>query len=147
MKMKARSGIIIWCIVIALFAGTAAFAATFKEFDSIGGYLLVLIILAASTALTASFVVRNYLFVTEQEIRVCFGMTTTVLKMASISSLKKVTTLTASASASVKRIEIRYDGGIIYVSPKDEDKFIQTVCSYHPELRYIEQGESEINKK
>ena len=135
MKMKARSGIIIWCTVMALLAGTVAFATMFNEFDSIGSYLSVLIILAASTTVTVAFVSRNYLFVTEQEIKVCFGMTTTVLKMASVKSLKKVTNLTASASASAKRIEIQYVGGIIYVSPKDEDKFIQTVCSYNPKVK------------
>lgn len=135
MKMKARSGIIIWCTAAALLAGTAAFAATFNEFDSIVGYFLILIIFAASAAMTVSFVLRNYLLVTEQEIKVCFGMTTTVLKMGSVISLKKVTNLTASASASAKRIEIRHTGGIIYVSPKDEEKFIQTVCSYNPKVK------------
>lgn len=134
MKMKARRGIFIVVTAIALLAGTAAFATTYNEFDGIGSYLLILIILAASTAMTASFVIRNYLLVTEQEIKVCFGMTTTVLKMESIISLKKVVNLTASASASAKRIEICYAGGVIFVSPKDEDKFIQTVCAFNPKV-------------
>lgn len=135
MKMKAKSGIIIWITALALLAGTVVVAAMYSKFEGLGGYLAVLIIMAASTALTASFILRNYILVTEQTIKVCFGMTTTVLKIASVKSIKKVKNLIASASASVKRIEIQYTGGVIYVSPIDGDKFIQTVCSYNPKIK------------
>lgn len=134
MKMKARLGIFVGVTAIAMLVGTVAFTTTYNEFDSIVSYLLIFFILAAATAMTTSFAIRNYLLVTEQEIKVCFGMTTTVLKMESIISLKKVVNLTASASSSAKRIEIRYDGGVIFVSPKDEDKFIQTVCAFNPKV-------------
>ena len=137
MKMKARSGIVIWVTAFALLAGTVVCAAMYNKFDGIVLYLLILMILATSTIMAASFILRNYLLVAEQTITVCFGMTTTVLKTASVTSLKKVTSLMASASASAKRIEIRYVGGagVIYVSPQDEDKFIQTVCSYNPNVK------------
>lgn len=137
MKIKARSGMIIWITTLALLVVTIAFATMYNEFEHIGSYLLILIIMAASTVMTASFIARNYLLVTDQTIKVCFGMTTTVLDTASVKSLKKVKNLIASASASSKRIEIQYAGetGIIYVSPKDEDKFIQTVCSNNPAVR------------
>lgn len=137
MKLKARSGILIWITTLALLTCTVAFATTYNEFDRIGGYLLILIILAASTVLTASFILRNHLIVDEQTIKVCFGITTTVVKTASVTSLKKVKDLTASASASARRIEIRYDRGSIYVSPKDEETFIKTVCSYNPNVQEI----------
>lgn len=136
MKMKAKSGIIIWVTTLALLAGTVVFAATYNEFNRIGSYLLILLILAASTAMAASFILRNYLIVTEQTITVCFGMTTTVLETVSVTSLKKVRNMTASSSASTRRIEIQYANGanVIYVSPKDEETFIQTVCSYNPKV-------------
>ncbi len=137
MKIKARSGMIIWITTLALLVVTIAFATMYNEFEHIGSYLLILIIMSASTVMTASFIARNYLLVTDQTIKVCFGMTTTVLDTASVKSLKKVKNLIASASSSSKRIEIQYAGetGIIYVSPKDEDKFIQTVCSNNPAVR------------
>lgn len=134
-KYEGKVGIFIWVITLALLAGTAAFAAKYDEFDSIGGYLLILVVMAGSAAATASFILRNYLLVTEQTITVCFGMTTTVLETASVTSLKKVTNLMASASASAKRIEIRAKGKVLYVSPKDEDAFIQTVCAYNPKVK------------
>lgn len=139
MKMKARSGIIIWITALALLAATVAIAAMYNDFDGIGGYLMIVIIMAASTIMTASFILRNYLIVTEQSIKVCFGMTTTVLEVASLKSLKKVKNLTASASACVRRIEVQYVSGgenrLIYISPKDEAAFIQTVCSYNPNIK------------
>ena len=45
------------------------------------------------------------------------------------------TNLMASASASAKRIEVRYAGGIIYVSPKDEEAFIRAICSYNVKVK------------
>ncbi len=130
---------IIRITALALLAGTAASAAAYKEFDGIAGYLLIVTVMAGSAAMTASFVLRNYLLVTEQTITVCFGMTTTVLEISSVTSLKKVTNLIASSSASAKRIEIQYVSGvekkIIYVSPRDEDTFIQTVRSYNPKIQ------------
>ena len=44
MKMKAKSGIIIWVTTLALLAGTVVFAATYNEFNRIGSYLLILLI-------------------------------------------------------------------------------------------------------
>lgn len=141
MKMKAKSGIIIWVTTLVLLAATVAIAVMYNDFDGIASYLLVLIIMAASTIMTASFIMRNYLIVNEQTIKVCFGMTTTVLEIASVTSLKKVISLTASASASVKRIEIQYAGGgekkHIYVSPKDEAAFIQAVGSANPKVKVL----------
>lgn len=141
MKLKGRSGIIIWIMALALLAGTVIFASMYREFDSIGGYLLIVIIMAASSALFASFILRNFILVTENTITVCFGITTTVIETASVTSLKKVTSLMASASASAKRIEIRYADGIrkdfIHVSPKDEEAFIQAVCTYNPKVSVI----------
>ncbi len=135
MKMKGKTGIFIWILALALLAGTAAFAAKYDEFDSIGGYLLILVVMAGSAAATVSFILRNYLLVTEQTITVCFGMTTTVLETEAVTSLKRVTNWMASASASAKRIEIRAKGKVLYVSPKDEDAFIQAVCSYNPKVK------------
>lgn len=134
MKIKSRSGILIWITAIATIVATVITAVKYSEFDGIGSWLLLLIILAASAAMTSSFIMRNYIFVTEQTITVCFGMTTTVLKTATVTSMRKVKSLIASSSASVKRIEIRYGGGVIYVSPKDEDAFIKTVFSYNPNI-------------
>ena len=142
MKMKARSGIIIWITALAMLAGTVAFAAAYNEFDGIVSYLLILAVMSVSTVVTGSFILRNHLLVTEQTITVCFGMTTTVFETASVTSMKKVTNLIASSSASAKRIEIRYVKGaekkVIYVSPKDEQTFIQTLCSYNPKINVIE---------
>ena len=135
MKIKARTGIIIWITAVALLAGTVAIAAMYNEFDGIGSYLTILLIMMAATAATVSFVLRNYIIVTEQMIKVCFGMTTTVLETSSVMSLKKVTNLMASASTSAKRIEVRYAGGIIYVSPKDEEVFIRAICSYNAKVK------------
>ena len=45
MKMKGKTGIFIWILALALLAGTAAFAAKYDEFDSIGGYLLILVVI------------------------------------------------------------------------------------------------------
>ena len=134
-KFEARSGIVIWLTTLAIFAFTIAFATMYNEFDSVGSYLLILIILIVSGVMTASFIIRNYILVTEKTITICFGMTTTILNIESLISLKKMTSFIASASASTKRIEIQYSGGVIYVSPKDEEKFIQTVCFYNPNVK------------
>lgn len=134
MKIKARSGIVIWLTTFVLLFVTIMFSTMYSQFSGIVSYLLILIIMLISTLLCASFIVRNYLIVTEKTITICFGITTTILDIASLTSLKKVTNFMASASSSIKRIEIQYDGGIIYVSPKDEDKFIDLVCSYNPKI-------------
>lgn len=138
MKIKGRSGVIIWITTLSLSFSTVVFVTKYNDFDNFINYLLIFIFMVACTIVIASFIFRNYLIVTKQTITICFGITTTVLSIESIKSLKKVKNFIASSSASINRIEIEYIDGIIYVSPKDEDNFINVVCSYNPKTKYID---------
>ncbi len=139
MKFKGRAGNIIWVTSILLLAGAFFAALQYNEFDSFGGYLTMVIIMGAAALLTFSFILRNYIMVSEQTITVCFGMTTSRIPVASVVSLKKTKSIIASSSASVKRIEVafiyRNCRREIFISPKDEDGFLKQVCSYNPNIK------------
>jgi len=139
MRFNSRCGVVMWVTSLLLLAVTVFFITQYSMFDSLVGYLALVLIMAVSTILTFTFVLRNYIIVTENQVKVCFGITTSVIDIPAIFSLKKVTSAVASSSASLRRIEIKFNKNNskreIYVSPKDEDNFIQTVCSYNQNVK------------
>ncbi len=138
MKFKGRCGIIVWATSILLLVSTLFVISQRSIFDSPVGYWVLVIILGFSTISLLSFVARNYIVVSDSQIKVCLGPTTTILQMMSIVSMKKVTNFVASSGASTKRIEIIFMRDnfrrIIYISPKDEERFMQIVCKYNQDV-------------
>lgn len=139
MKFKGKNGFIMW-FTLALVLGFAVWFWSIKSgFDSQSGFWGLMIIFAAVAAVIIWFMVRNYITVTDTEIRVSFGMTNAVVEIASVVSMKKIYNLVASSGASVQRIEIVYwkDGKhkVMYISPADRDGFINVVCGKNPEIR------------
>ena len=139
MKFKGRCGIIMWVTSILFLASTLLFISQKSIFDSPVGYWVLVIIFGLSTVFLLSFVARNYIVVSDSQIKVCLGPTTTVLEMTSIVSMKKVTNFVASSGASTRRIEIIFIRDNfrkeIYVSPKDEGRFMQIVCEYNQDVK------------
>ncbi len=139
MKFKGRCGIIMWVTSILFLASTLFFISQKSIFDSPVGYRVLVITFGLSTVFLLSFVVRNYIVVSDSQIKVCLGPTTTVLEITSIVSMKKVTNYVASSGASTRRIEIIFIRDNfrkeIYVSPKDEDRFMQIVCEYNQDVK------------
>lgn len=138
MRFKGRSGITVWITSLLLLAATVFLVFQRGAFDSPAGYWILLVVMLAVTLLTWGFILRNHILVTEKEVRVCFGVTTTVLETASVVSLKRKRGILASASASSRRIEVRYRQGncigFLYISPKEEEKFIQAVRGFQPDV-------------
>ncbi len=101
--------------------------------------LTIIIILGVSTLLTFSFILRNYIMVSDDTITVCFGFTTSTIPIDSVTSMKKTTSCIASSSASIKRIEVAYNykncGRVIFISPKEEDAFISQVRIHNSNIK------------
>lgn len=139
MRLKGRCGIIMWLTSVLFLASTIFFVSQKGVFDSLGGYWALVIIFGLSTAFVFSFMVRNYVVVSDREIKICLGFTTTILEIASIVSMKKVTNVVASSAASAKRIEIVFIKDNlernIYISLKDNDKFMRMVCEYNENVK------------
>lgn len=108
MKFKGRCGIIMWVTSVLFLASTIFFVNQKSIFDSPGSYWVLVIVFGLSTVFLLSFVVRNYIVVSDREIKICLGPITTILDMASIVSMKKVTNFVASSGASAKRICSRH---------------------------------------
>lgn len=139
MRFKGRVGCAIWITSILLLVGTVFTVSQYSAFDGIGGYLTIVIILGVSTLLTFSFILRNYIMVSDDTITVCFGFTTSTIPIDSVTSMKKTTSCIASSSASIKRIEVAYNykncGRVIFISPKEEDAFISQVRIHNSNIK------------
>lgn len=108
MKFKGRCGIIMWVTSVLFLASTIFFVSQKSIFDSPGSYWVLVIVFGLSTVFLLSFVVRNYIVVSDREIKICLGPITTILDMASIVSMKKVTNFVGSSGASARRIYSRH---------------------------------------
>ncbi|MCH5341416.1 MAG: PH domain-containing protein [Acetatifactor sp.] len=139
MRFKGKNGFIMWFLLVFVLGCAGYFWSIKGGFDSQIGFWGIIIMHAAVVAVIIWFMVRNYITVTDTEIRVSLGMTNLVVEIASVISMKKVFNLVASSGASAQRIEIAYwkdsNRKIVYISPVDQDGFIDAVCGKKPEIR------------
>lgn len=131
-----------FCIVVVLIivlASAGFFGSLINDFDSPVGYWIMMAIHAVVIVVIVWFMARNYILVDDSNVKVCFGPTNSVVEIASIVSMKKVFNVVASSGASAHRIEITFKKGnerkLIYISPKDQDGFIETVSGKNPDIK------------
>lgn len=133
MKFRGKSNSIIWLLSAAMLAATVYFASQRSEFANSWSYWVTAAGFGITAALILSFAVRNYIIVSGRRIRICLGPITVTVPTGAIQSMVPVTNFIALPGAPAKRIEIVYmkDGlkRVIFVSPRDEDGFMEAVCS------------------
>ena len=131
MKFKGKVGLILWLVVLLVLGCGAYFVSIREKFDSVFGFGVIVVVFSGVLAVVLWMMIRNEVIVTDTSIIVKLGMTTTTIERASIQSVKKVTSVIASAGTSAKRIEIIYKAGYeqkrIYISPKDRDGFLEAI--------------------
>lgn len=139
MKFKGKCGIVLWLTLVFVLGCAACFVSQKNGFDSQAVFWILIVIYAAISIILVLFMVRNYIIVTDDEIKICLGFSTTALKTASIVSMRKVINFVASGGASAKRIEVIFtrdgDRNLIYISPKEADSFIELVCGYNQNIK------------
>lgn len=141
MTFKGRTGILIWIVALILLACEVFFILFKDEFEEQVIFWILVIGFGLILAITLMFEIRNKIVVTEEAIRICFGVTTTVIGVSTISSLKKTISVVASDSASLRRVEIGYanEKGIqkVFCSPRKEDDFIKLLTEYNPKIKIL----------
>ena len=139
MKFRGKNGFVMWftlVLVVTLGAGMLILLGSAGNSVAFGAMLVVF---ALITIIIAWIMIRNCIYVENGEIKVCLGMTTSVVAISSIISMKKVVNAVASSGTSLDRIEIAFmkdnKRNLIYVSPKDKDGFIKAVRDFKPEIK------------
>lgn len=87
MKFKGKSGIVLWLTFVFVLGCATCFVSQKNGFDSQAVFWILIVIYAAISIILVLFMVRNYIIVTDDEIKICLGFSTTVLKTASIVSM------------------------------------------------------------
>ncbi len=138
MTFKGRRGFIIWVVALILLACEVFFFLYKDEFDPVV-FLLLVIGFGLILILTLMFEIRNKVVVTEDLVKICFGITTTDIGVSTITSLKKTISAIASDSASLRRVEIGYadEKGArkVFCSPRREDEFIKLLTGYNSKIK------------
>ncbi len=139
MKFKGKNGVIVWLTLLLVLGFAVWFWTLRAEFESAAAFWALMVIFAAIAALIVSFLARNHITVTDTHITAALGPTRAVVEIASIVSMKKVTSLLASSAASSQRVEILYRRRgaphLLYVSPQDRDAFIAAVLTKNPNIQ------------
>jgi len=123
--------ITIWvCILFSVFSGLSPF---FISGIDAGGGTIVFIICFGVAGLLAWIWLGTVYYVTESALLVYSGPLKKTIPLQSITSVKPVTSIVASAATSSKRLEILYNKyDLIYISPLEEDAFLAEVQSLCP---------------
>lgn len=138
MKFRGKNGFVMWfTLVFVVSIGAGLLIRLGPEEDPVA-FWVMLVVFVLIIAFVGWFMIRNCIYVESGEIKVCLGMTTSVVDISNIVSMKKVINAIASSGTSLDRIEIVFVKGkerkVIYVSPKDKKGFIDEVCKYNPEI-------------
>ncbi|MCR5520443.1 MAG: PH domain-containing protein [Lachnospiraceae bacterium] len=140
MTFKGRTGILIWIVAFVLAACEVLFILFKDEFSPVLFWILV-IGFGLILIITVMFEIRNKIIVTEDLVKICFGITTTDISVSTITSLKKTISAIASDSASLHRIEIGYanEKGIrqVFCATRKEDEFIKLLTQYNPKIKVL----------
>ncbi len=140
MTFRGRTGIIIWIVVLILLACEVFFALYKDEFSPVVFWILM-IGFGAIVVLTLMFEIRNKIVVTGDLVKICFGITTTIINISKITSLKKSISAIASDSGSLRRIEIAYvnENGVhkVFCSPRKEDEFIDLLTGCNKKIKVL----------
>nr|MCR5829468.1 hypothetical protein [Lachnospiraceae bacterium] len=107
MTFKGRSAILIWIVALILAVCEVFFFLFKDEFNPVLFWILV-IGFGVILVFTLMFEIRNKIVVTEDTVKICFGLTTTTISVSTIMSLKKTINAIASDSGSLRRVEIGY---------------------------------------
>lgn len=141
MTFKGRTGVIIWIVALILLACEVFFFFFKYDFENQFVFWVLVIGFALILVFTLMFEIRNKIVVTKDLVKICFGITTTNIKVSTITSLKKTISAIASDSASLRRIEIGYanEKGIckVFCSPRKEDEFIKLLTGYNSGIKIL----------
>ena len=140
MTFKGRSAILIWIVALILVVCEVFFFLFKDEFNPVLFWILV-IGFGVILVFTLMFEIRNKIVVTEDTLKICFGLTTTTISVSTIMSLKKTINAIASDSGSLRRVEIGYvnERGIrkVYCATRSEDEFIKLLIGYNPKIKVL----------
>jgi len=140
MTFKGRSAILIWIVALILAVCEVFFFLFKDEFNPVLFWILV-IGFGVILVFTLMFEIRNKIVVTEDTVKICFGLTTTTISVGTIMSLKKTINAIASDSGSLRRVEIGYanERGIrkVYCATRSEDEFIKLLTGYNPKIKVL----------
>lgn len=138
MKYQGRRGVILWAAAGLVLAMAVMFVCMLPG-DSAAGRWITVIVCVLISALVLSFLIRNHVILTRDELRVCLGPTTTKVPVSAVVSVRRVTSCTAAVAGSSKRLEIGFRTGSVtdtlQLAVQDEDGFIRALCGYNQAVR------------
>ncbi|GED71135.1 hypothetical protein BRE01_48370 [Brevibacillus reuszeri] len=118
--------ITIWaCVLLAIFSGLSPLL--ISGADAVGGTVVFIISFGVAGLLLWIWLGTVY-YVTESTLVIHNGPFKKIIPLESITSVKSVRSVVASAATSAQRLEILYNKyDIIYISPLDEEAFLAEV--------------------
>lgn len=128
MKFKGKIAIWVWAVFFGS-NGLLIYELIFSP-DSIAVLLVTLFLF---NLIFLPILVRNYVFIGEDEVMICFGFSKDAIKLSDIVKVYETHNPIASSAASLDRIVIKGKNNEIMCSVKEKARFLEELKKYTKE--------------
>ena len=128
MKFKGKIAIWVWAVFFGS-NGLLIYELIFSP-DSIAVLLATLFLF---NLIFLPILVRNYVFIGEDEVMICFGFSKDAIKLSDIVKVYETHNPIASSAASLDRIVIKGKNNEIMCSVKEKKRFLEELKKYTKE--------------
>lgn len=131
-KKRYQGKVAIWYYLFVVACNVVMIVA----FCDSGNVVFDMILFLATNLLLVPFAVKNYVEITNGEMRVTFGFCHVTMKIEEIVSIRETLDPIASMAASLDRIEIKTRNSSVLISVKEKKVFMQELVNQNSNIQY-----------